>query len=119
MIAPTTPTGSRTTRLLPICSSYGKLSAVAAAVLNELIGRPAWTIWLSHFGMPASRVTTVAISSMRACRPSATRVQNLARSSGVVRDHDSNALAAAVAARSTSSAVPSGTAASTSPLVES
>ena len=37
---------------------------------------------LSHFGMPASRVTTVAISSMRAPRPSAMRVQNLARSSG-------------------------------------
>ena len=88
-------------------------------MLNELTGKPTCTSWLSHLGIPASRVTTVAISSRRACKPSAMRVQYLARSSGVVADHDSKAAAAALAARSTSSAVPSGTAAMTSPLVES
>jgi hypothetical protein len=87
--------------------------------LNELIGRPACTIWLSHFGMPASRVTTVAISSMRAWRPSAMRVQNFARSSGEVCDHASNAARAAFAALSTSPAVPSGMLPMTEPSVES
>jgi hypothetical protein len=83
------------------------------------MGRPAWIMRLSHFGIPASRVTTVAISSMRAPRPSAMRVQYLARSSGVVCDQDSKAARAAVAAASTSSAVPAATWAMTSPLVES
>ena len=86
---------------------------------KELIGRPACTIWLSHFGMPASRVTMVAISSMRAPRPSAMRVQNLARSSGEVCDQPSNAARAALAALSTSSAVPSGMRPMTEPSLES
>src|SRR3954449_13000209 len=116
---PTTPTGSFTTRLLPTVDSYSNVSASAPAVLNELIGRPACTIWLSHFGMPASRVTMVAISSMRAPRPSPMRVQNLPRSSGDVWDHASNAARAALAALSTSSAVPSGIEPMTEPSVES
>jgi hypothetical protein len=88
-------------------------------VLKLLMGRPAWIMRLSHFGMPASRVTTVAISSMRAARPSPMRVSALARSSGVVRDQPSNAARAAFAALSTSSAVPAGIEAITSPLDES
>src|SRR3954466_10766117 len=116
---PTTPTGSFTTRLLPTVDSYSNDSASAPAVLNELIGRPAWTIWLSHFGMPASRVTIVAISSMRAARPSPTRAMYLPRSSGDVAAQPSNAARAALAALSTSSAVPSGTDAMTEPSVES
>jgi hypothetical protein len=87
--------------------------------LNELMGSPAWMIVESHLGMPASRVTTVAISSMRAARPSPTRVRNFARSSGEVCDQDSKAARAACTARSTSSAVPAGIVAMTSPLVES
>ena len=74
---------------------------------------------LSHLGIPASRVITVAISSVRPPRPSAMRVQYLARSSGVVCDQDSKAARAAVAAASTSSAVPPGTWAMASPLAES
>jgi hypothetical protein len=74
---------------------------------------------LSHFGMPASRVTTVAISSMRAPRPSEMRVQNLARSSGLLADHSGKAARAALAAASTSAAVPWGMRPMTSPLVES
>src|SRR4051794_27547694 len=116
---PTTPTGSLTTRLFPTVSSYWYVSASAPAVLNELMGRPACTIWLSHLGMPASRVTMVAISSMRAARPSPMRVQNLPRSSGDVCDHVSNAARAAFAALSTSSAVPSGIVPMTEPSVES
>ena len=86
---------------------------------NELIGRPACTIWLSHFGMPASRVTIVAISSMRPMRPSAMRLQYLARSSLEVAAQPSNAARAALAAASTSAAVPAGIVPMTSPLVES
>src|SRR5438067_3123253 len=74
---------------------------------------------LSHFGMPASRVTMVAISSIRAVSPSAMREENLARSSGDFDDHSSNAARAALTARSTSSAVPSGIWPMTSPFVES
>src|SRR3546814_4219872 len=64
------------------------------------MGRPACTMTLSHFGMPASRVTSVPISSMRAPRPSAMREQNLPRSSGDVAAHAGKAAAAALAARS-------------------
>ena len=74
---------------------------------------------LSHFGMPASRVTTVAISSMRAPRPSAMRVQYLARSSALVFAQAGKAAAAALTAASTSAALPSGMWPITSPLVES
>src|SRR4051795_13440600 len=116
---PTTPTGSFTTRLLPTVDSYANDSASAPAVLNELIGKPACTIWLSHFGIPASRVTIVAISSMRAAKPSPMRVQNLPRSSGDVCDQLSKAARAALAALSTSSAVPSGIVPITEPSVES
>ena len=83
------------------------------------MGSPAWTIWLSHLGMPASRVTTVAISSMRAPRPSAMRPQYLARSSGVFAAQPSKAARAAWAAWSRSSAVPSGMVPITDPSVES
>ena len=92
---------------------------MAAACEKELMGRPAWMIWLSHLGMPASRLTTVAISSMRAPRPSAMRVQNLARSSGDLAAQSGNAALAALAALSRSSAVPLGMVASTDPSVES
>ena len=88
-------------------------------MLNELIGRPACTIELSHLGMPASRVITVAISSMRAARPSPMRVSTLARSSGVVVDQPGKAALAAATAASTSAALPSGIEPMTSPLVES
>ena len=83
------------------------------------MGRPACTIVLSHLGMPASRVMTVAISSMRAARPSPTRVRTLARSSGVVVDQAGKAARAAATAASTSAAVPAGMLPMTSPLVES
>ena len=118
-MAPTTPTGSLTTRLVPTVVSYWKLSASDAAVPNELIGRPACTSWLSHFAMPASRVTMVAISSMRPMRPSAMREQYLPRSSFEVAAQPSKAARAALAALSTSAAEPAGMRPKISPLVES
>ena len=116
---PMTPTGSLTMRLLPSSSSYWYSSASLPASVKELMGRPAWTIWLSHFGMPASRVTTVAISSMRAARPSPICVQTLPRSSGDLAAQPSNAARAALAALSRSSAVPEGIEPMTEPSVES
>ena len=47
------------------------------------------------------------------------RVQNLARSSGLLADHSGKAARAALAAASTSAALPSGMRPNTSPLVES
>jgi hypothetical protein len=69
--------------------------------------------------MPASRVTIVAISSMRPPSPSAMRAMNLPRSSGSRAAHSGNAARAARAALSTSSAVPSGICPMTDPSVES
>ena len=70
-------------------------SAVAAAVLKLLIGRPTWTICDSHLAMPVSLEIVVASSSMRAPRASPMRDRYLARSSTGVCDQVSNAALAA------------------------
>ena len=75
-------------------------------------------IWASFTGMPTSWAMTVAISSVRASRPSWMRVRYLARSSTLVWLQPANALRAAATARSTSAAVPSGMVAITSSVVE-
>ena len=91
---------------------------MAAVLLKVIRGRPAWTMRLRFFGMPTSWDTTVAISSMRACRPSVMRLRYLARSSTEVCDHGPNAALAALTAASTSSGVPSGMRPITSSVVE-
>ena len=116
---PTTPMGSRTTRLLPTSSSKANDSATWAALVKLLIGRPTCTSWESIFGMPVSRLITVAISSMRAPSASPTRVSSLARSSTGVAAQPSKASRAAVTAASTSAAVPAGMVAITSSVMES
>ena len=73
-----------------------------------IAGRPAWIIWENTIGMPTSPVTVSAISCMRAVRPSCSCWRYFARSSTVVELQVSKARHAAFAARSTSSAVPSG-----------
>ena len=115
---PTTPMGSRTTRLLPTVSSKAKVCTTCAAMPKLAFGRPAWMIWASFTGMPTSWATTVAISSVRASRPSWMRVRYLARSSTLVWLQPSKALRAAATARSTSAAVPSGMVAITSSVAE-
>ena len=82
-----------------------------------IAGRPAWIICENTIGMPTSPVTVSAISCMRALRPSCSRWRYLARSSTVVELQVSKARRAAWAARSTSSAVPSGMRPMTSSVV--
>ncbi len=99
-------------------SSKGKPSTREAITLKEWYGNPACTSRLSGFTIPTSSLTRVAISSMRAAKPSAMREQYLARSSTDVLDHAGNARRAACTARSTSSAVPSGMVPMVSSVVE-
>ena len=118
-MAPTTPTGSRTTSELPISSSQAKDSAAWAASANAPAGRPTWMAPESVIGMPTSWEMTCAISSVRAPRASPMRVSSLPRSSREVAAQPGKAAAAARTALSTSSGVPSGMVAKTSSVAES
>ena len=69
-------------------------------------------------GMPTSWAMRVAISSVRADRPSWIRARILPRSSADVADQAGKAAAAAFTALSTSSGVPSGMLPMTSSVVE-
>ena len=71
MIAPSTPTGSRSTRELPISSSQATSSISCGIAANWPIGSPAWMIWLSFSGIPSSWAIVAAISSARSPRPAA------------------------------------------------
>ena len=71
MIAPSTPTGSRSTRELPISSSQATSSISPGIAANWPVGRPAWIIWLSFSGMPSSWAIVAAISSERSPSPAA------------------------------------------------
>ena len=78
-------------------------------VLNELIGRPACTIRLSHFGMPASRVTIggdLVHAGAEALGDAGAELGPLLGARGATSS--ANAARAALAAASTSAAVPSG-----------
>ena len=108
MIAPTTPTGSRTTSELPICSSQGKSLAISTTEAVDPAGRPAWIRCDSFLGMPTSREIRSAISSLRAASPSAMAWTYFTRASRSWADQSSNARRAAATAASTSAAVPSG-----------
>ena len=118
-MAPTTPTGSRTTSEFPISSSQGNDSAALAASAKAPAGSPTWTPPERVIGMPTSCEMMVAISSVRAARASPMRTRVLARSSREVADQAGKAAAAAWTALSTSSTVPSGMVAMTSSVVES
>ncbi len=71
MIAPSTPTGSRSTRELPISSSQAISSISPGIAANWAVGRPAWMILLSLIGMPSSWAIVAAISSERSPSPAA------------------------------------------------
>jgi len=118
-MAPTTPTGSRTTSELPISSSQGKASAAWAASAKAPAGSPTCTPPDRVMGMPTSCEMMVAISSVRAARASPMRMRALALSSREVVDQAGKAAAAASTAALTSSTVPSGMVAMTSSVVES
>ena len=118
-MAPTTPTGSRTTRELPTVCSQVKSFATCSIEPNVIIGRPTCTSCESTRGMPTSWVIRSASSSMRAPRPSWTLVSSAVRSSTGVAAQAGKAARAAATARSTSSAVPSGMVPITASVVES
>ena len=63
MIAPTTPTGSLTTRLLPISSSNGNESSNVANVCMFPAGSPAWIMVDQVIGMPTSPAMVEAMSA--------------------------------------------------------
>ncbi len=69
MIAPSTPTGSRSTRELPISSSQATSSIRPGIAANWAVGRPAWMISLSFNGIPSSWAIVAAISSLRSPSP--------------------------------------------------
>ena len=71
VIAPSTPTGSRSTRELPISSSQAISSISPGIAANWAVGRPAWMILLSLIGMPSSCEIVAAISSERSPSPAA------------------------------------------------
>ncbi len=109
MIAPTTPTGSRTISELPTLSSHSSSPSSWGIEPNVAVGRPAWMMLESFTGIPTSWAISSAISSIRAPRDSAMRRIQSARSCTEVCDQLSNAARAAATAASTSSTVPSGT----------
>jgi hypothetical protein len=114
VIAPTTPTGSRTTIELPIRSSNGNACRIPGTLPVVAMGRPAWMVFARVIGVPTSAETVRAISSARASSPFAIRSTARARSATGVAAQPSNAARAARTARSTSSAFPRGTRAMTS-----
>ena len=115
----TTPTGSRTTKELPTRSSHSKRRACLAALPQLNTGPPTCTMRESLMGMPTSRAIAWAISSARALRPSTTLSIKAQRVSSGVCDQASKAARAANTACSASSALPWGTVAITSSVVES
>ena len=84
---------------------------------NVMVGRPAWMSIDRFSGMPTSWATTLAMSMVRAPRPSVMRCRYLPRSSTEVCDQLSKAALAAFTALSTSSGVPSGIVPMTSSVV--
>jgi hypothetical protein len=119
VIAPTTPTGSRTISELPTFSSHCVCSMQSGIVANDIVGRPAWIIIDRFIGMPTSREISAAISSPRAASAAAIARQASSRSAIDDCDQTSKAARAAATARSTSPAVASGTRPMTSSVVES
>src|SRR4051812_43905599 len=115
---PTTPTGSRTTSELPTVSSHSTCSSTSGIDMNDMVGRPAWIIVESGIGMPTSRAISAASSSERAAMAAPIARHASARSTSGVCDHVSKPARAASTARSTSSAVPSGTRPMTSSVVQ-
>ncbi len=109
VMAPTTPTGSRSTSELPICSANLTSWSSAGIDANVAIGMPTWTRRASLRGIPTSRAMRSAMSSARAPSPPAMAWSSSARRSTGVPAHPANAPYAAATARSTSSGTPAGT----------
>ncbi len=119
MIAPTTPTGSRTISELPTSSSQAISSTSSACDEKVTDGSPAWIMRESVIGMPSSlAIRARASSSPRSASfaPIAALLAARARTARS-RDQSSKAARAARTARSASSAVPSGTRPITSSVV--
>ena len=119
VIQPTTPIGSRTTSELPTRSSHSKARATLAKLAQFHTGPPTCTGRAIFRGMPTSRAMTVASSSVRAFSPAATLSRKAARVSRGNAAHAGKAARAAATAWAASPAVPAGTVANTSPVLES
>lgn len=108
-MAPTTPTGSRTTRECPIRSSAVAAASSAVKPSSTRTGSPAWTRRENVIGDPISRVTVSASSSWCFTRASRSAVRAAVRSSTPVAAQPGSARRAASTARQTSSLPQSGT----------
>ena len=115
MIAATTPTGSRRTRLRPNMplrsSSHGKDSASCCCTARTAVAGVICIMLTVPPGAPISLEMTPHTSSARAARSSVNLASTAARSAGVERGHgpESKAARAAVTAASTSASTASGT----------
>ncbi len=118
-MAPTTPTGSRTTNDVPTSCSHVNPAAIGAMEPKVAMGRPTCTSWESTNGMPTSWVMRSARLSILAPRASLTLVRRAVRSSTGVDAQPGKACRAAATAASMSSMVPSGTEPMTASVVES
>ena len=109
VMAPTTPAGSRCTIVWSNRSCHATFPTSSAKIRRFWAGEAvcSWAARLS--GWPTSLTIVRVICSERSSIRSAIRLRIAARSSGVDCDHSSSAAAAALAARSTSAAVPRGT----------
>jgi hypothetical protein len=122
MTAPTTPTGSRTiiasaSRPVGVMSSLS-LSMASACQRIVLAVSGMSMARVSAIGLPASRLSICASSSVCASIASATANRTRLRSAGAIVDHGpcSTASRAARTARSTSAASPSATSVSGCPV---
>lgn len=117
-MAPTTPTGSRTTSELPTRASNGNAPSSLAKLPQLKTGLPTWIARASLIGMPTSPAISWASASLRAFRPSAIFWMISARLGAGVAAQPSNAARAAATAASASAALPSGMVPITASVVE-
>ncbi len=119
-MAPVTPIGRRSTSPYVVVSGRDTYSPwiLSARSANQPMFSPKRraSIRDSRIVLPCSAVRTGAISSTLPSMWAAASWRMRARSFGASRDHPCCALAAALAARSTSSAPPLGTSSTTSPV---
>ena len=118
VIAPTTPSGSFTTVMRPLCCSQATRSACAPIVWNARAGDATWIVRVRCSGMPSSPVISSESSSPRAARSTPTRSSSPTRAASDIPDHSASAARAATTARSTSMSDPAPTLPMTAPLAE-
>ncbi len=114
VIMPQTPIGSFTMRVVPRSSSNLKALSTAMPVAMWPMPIGAWARWARLAGAPISSVMAWAMSPKRFWYSAWIRSSRSMRSSRLVWEKVSNAFLAALAARSTSSAVPAETRPATS-----